>query len=160
LSNSSDITKLVIFDTWVRNCDRHSVDGERVRQNRDNVFLMTAGTAESLRMIAMDHTHAFTCGRDLTGRINNINLVRDNSRYGLFPEFEAHWDLASASDTLKRLGEFSEGTASRFMNFIPSAWQVEANVCTAWSGFLADRAHWLASQNVSDWLSDLQPSGS
>ena len=38
----------------------------------------------------MDHTHCFTCGRDLTPRIADIGNIQEEGCYGLFPEFMPH----------------------------------------------------------------------
>src|SRR5689334_23757756 len=35
------------------------------------------------------HTHAFTCGRELTRRISHLDRIRDNDVYGLFPGFRS-----------------------------------------------------------------------
>jgi hypothetical protein len=152
LDNIADITRLVICDTWILNCDRRSITGERVRENRDNVFLTKAEKSGKLRLIAMDHTHAFTCGRELTSKINQIGTVQNSQRFGLFPEFETHWNMVVASDSLKRLAEFDQPTASNFIKQIPVQWGVEANVRSAWADCMVRRAHWLAGQEASMWL--------
>jgi hypothetical protein len=153
LKNRSDLTKLVIFDTWVRNCDRRSEYGGRIRQNRDNVFIVRSDAGADLSVTAMDHTHAFTCGRDLTIRISTIDAVQDQSRYGLFPEFEVHWDLASAGDTLKRLSSLERETARTFVDCVPPSWEVGPAIREAWLEFLVARAHWLGLRNGADWMS-------
>jgi hypothetical protein len=37
--------------------------------------------------MAMDHTHCFTCGRELNSAIGHIDAVNDERVYGLFPNF-------------------------------------------------------------------------
>ena len=61
------IARLVVFDTWIQNCDRHR-PAPQPRLNRDNV-LPTKIDGGMLDLLAMDHTHAFTCGSPLTKRI-------------------------------------------------------------------------------------------
>jgi len=88
LVNPDDVSKLVVFDTWTLNCDRHPPDLSKRKPNRDNVYLSTENAPRHrLRLVAMDHTHCFTCGRDLTGNVATIDRVRSDEIYGLFPEF-------------------------------------------------------------------------
>jgi HipA-like protein len=76
LANPADVSRLVVFDTWTRNCDRHSPAGSRVHY--DNVFFSREGvSADVSRLIAMDHTHCFTCGKDLDASMANIETVKD-----------------------------------------------------------------------------------
>lgn len=64
IANPEDIAKLVVLDTWIRNCDRHR-PAPNARRNRDNVFLAwRTGSVPGLQLKAIDHTHAFTCGKD------------------------------------------------------------------------------------------------
>jgi len=85
LTNVSDISRLIVFDTWTRNCDRYCPPKKRC--NRDNVFLSGEAPPGKLLLRAMDHTHCFTCGGTLTRRISRIDTIRDSVVYGLFPEF-------------------------------------------------------------------------
>src|SRR5438132_6499286 len=39
LANPKAVSRLVVFDTWTRNCDRHPPDLTQRRPNYDNVFL-------------------------------------------------------------------------------------------------------------------------
>src|SRR5437764_66658 len=39
LVNPEDLAKLVLFDTWTRNCDRYPPDLRTRKPNRNNVFL-------------------------------------------------------------------------------------------------------------------------
>jgi hypothetical protein len=55
LANPDDITRLVVFDTWVQNRDRH-----REGLNKpDNVFISTEGPPGKLVLVVSDHTHCF-----------------------------------------------------------------------------------------------------
>ena len=90
LDNPDAISRLVVFDTWTQNPDRHPPDLATRQPHRDNVFLSGEGAMPGrFRLIAMDHTECFfTPGRrDLTGHIATIDQIRDERVYGLFPEF-------------------------------------------------------------------------
>ncbi|MCH8865020.1 MAG: hypothetical protein IIB13_06655, partial [Chloroflexi bacterium] len=46
--------------------------------NRDNVLLTAEGAAEGrLRLLAIDFSHSFTAGREITPKVANISLVQD-----------------------------------------------------------------------------------
>jgi hypothetical protein len=131
LINPEDIGKLVVFDTWTRNCDRHPPDITTRKPNRNNVFFSVEGQTGGMnRLIAMDHTHCFNCGNDLSGRISRIDLVKDERIYGLFPEFVTYmkdpvlrpaWE--AAVDKLGTLGRaWVQGIVSR----IPAEWSVDS----------------------------------
>jgi hypothetical protein len=158
LSNQPDLTRLMILDTWILNCDRYSVADGKVRQNLDNVFFMKEQSSTRPRLIAMDHTHAFTCGADLSTKINTVDRIQNPRRFGVFPQFAPHWDLATASDALTRLAGMTRGIARGFIDLIPKEWQVADTVRKSWADFLTRRGHWLAAQSAADWLSNNQPS--
>jgi HipA-like kinase len=65
LVNPEDVAILALFDTWTRNCDRYSPDLAARRPNRNNVFFSNEDVRDGFfRLIAMDHTHCFNCGRE------------------------------------------------------------------------------------------------
>ena len=87
LINRDHITRLVIFDNWVLNCDRYPPDLMTRKPNYGNVFLAETGAKGRLRLITMDHTHCFNCGRDWTPELANDRWLKDDRLYGLFPQF-------------------------------------------------------------------------
>jgi hypothetical protein len=141
LVNPQDMTRLLIFDTWTRNCDRYSPDGKRV--NRDNVFLSRDAPDGKLRLKAMDHTHCFTCGSDLTKKIGQIGNVKDNNVFGRFPEFREFLDRDSAKAALKRLSQIHEPEVVAMTQTIPSQWDVSNAARDALVRFVVGRAAYL-----------------
>jgi hypothetical protein len=110
LVNPGDVGRLVVFDTWVSNCDRHPPDLTVRRPNYDNVFLedVSEDSVGKSRLIAMDHSHCFTCGRDLDTRVAHIAHVKDERLYGLFPAFVTYVreeDVTTAVGRLARLDD-------------------------------------------------------
>jgi hypothetical protein len=68
----------VVFDTWVFNCDRHLFDRTTRRPNYHNVFLTSERSAAGhFRLVVMGHTYCFTCGRNLTPRLADLDRERD-----------------------------------------------------------------------------------
>jgi hypothetical protein len=89
VANQSDIARLVLLDTWTRNCDRYS-RVPRTRVNRDNVFLSSEGAPPGRFVLkAIDHTHCFDRGPRLSRHLVDIGNVRAEDIYGCFPEFRS-----------------------------------------------------------------------
>jgi hypothetical protein len=75
LVNPEDISRLVVFDTWTLNCDRHHYDLKVRKPNYDNVYLSSADVEPGQRrLIAMDHGLCFIrSGEDLTTSLAHID---------------------------------------------------------------------------------------
>ena len=143
ISNVADITRLVVLDSWLRNCDRYAPDGRRI--NLKNVFLIQRTQPHrALELYAMDFTHAFTCGSALDRRISNIDRVKDPAIYGLFPEFRPHLSRAEVRRCAGRLEAFVSNDAENMVSEIPVEWQVNNAVRSTLKKFLIDRAHFSA----------------
>jgi hypothetical protein len=146
LVNPADIGKLVLFDTWTRNCDRHPPDLTKRKVNRNNVFLSNEGMADGkLQLVAMDHTHCFNCGRDLNAQLAHINLVKGEEMFGLFPEFKpfirAHWDALVAA--VAKLQTLNKPWVKDLIGAIPAEWQVDVAGRTALATQVCDRADYV-----------------
>ena len=154
LVNPEDLGKLVVFDTWTRNCDRHPPDPTTRKPNRNNVFFSVEGLpGGQSRLIAMDHTHCFHCGNDLDGRLSRIDRVKDARIYGLFPEFvpfmkdpalRPAWE--EAVDQLKTL---DPGWVRRIVSSIPAAWSVDSSGRDALADQICQRASFIHSHFLS-----------
>jgi hypothetical protein len=139
LSNRDDISRLVVFDTWILNRDRHSAN----RQNRDNVFL--SAESKSLELLAIDHTHCFgTTGGELTDRVAQLANCKDGAVYGLFPEFEEFLDKDVVSQCIDQLGKINETIVRRIVDATPNEWQVAANAKEAVVRCILQRAAYVA----------------
>ncbi len=143
LVNPEDITRLVVFDTWTLNCDRHAPDNLR-RPNRDNVFLSAEAPGSKLLLRAIDHTHCFTCGRDLTRRLATLERMNDPRVYGRFPEFGQFLDKNVARRAAARLRQVSRKTLSQIVQTIPREWDVSTGARDALASFLLGRAAYVA----------------
>jgi HipA-like kinase len=143
ISNPSGISGLVTLDTWILNCDRHSPDGSR--RNLDNVFLVQQpGRSSSVLLKAIDHTHAFTCGGEISRRIGFIERIQDIKIYGLFSEFRVYLDHEQVKILVTKLGRFTREVAEEFIGIVPAAWDVNRDSRSAWARFITERAHFLA----------------
>lgn len=147
--NHLEISGLVVLDTWILNCDRHAPDGRRV--NRDNVLLSQVQGTSGLRLTAMDFTHAFTCGGDITRRISHIERRHDEKIYGLFKEFEGFLNRDEVKRLAGVLGRITPERANEFIRMVPNSWEVDVGSRTAWATLLVDRARFL-SENIEQIL--------
>lgn len=145
LVNSLEISRLVVFDSWVRNCDRYPPDLTERKPNYDNVLLeeLTGDEAERLRLIAMDHTHCFGCGRDLDARFNQIDRVRDDRVYGLFPGFVPWIDRSGIEAAMADLSMLDKEMVAEIVHDLPAEWDVSAAAKSALADLICRRAAFL-----------------
>ena len=145
LDNLRDITRLVVFDTWVRNRDRHHPDYQVRKPNWDNVFFSEEGASpEQYRLVAMDHTHCFASGSHFNRRLADIGNIRDEAIYGLFPEFGRFLrrDIIQASTAdLKAL---SFESVRQIAASIPREWDVDTPTRDALMELICRRARYVA----------------
>jgi hypothetical protein len=145
LINPQDVSLLVVFDTWTLNCDRHSFkDGGRVRINRNNVFLSEEAPRGRLLLKAMDHTHCFTCGKELSPPIAHIDRTKDPRIFGLFPEFRPFLDREVVRRTAERLGALTRETVEQMVQGIPPEWDVKQSARKALADLILARASYVA----------------
>ena len=149
LVNRDDIAALVVFDTWTKNCDRHPPPGAGRRPNYDNVFLSAEDVAPGMaRLIAMDHTHCFTCGNDLDQRVARIDSVQDERIFGLFPQFVRCVQRELVDATLAKLGTLDRVTVERIVDSIPTVWQVPRPARTALIDCILRRAQFVRERMI------------
>lgn len=156
--NPEDISRLVVFDTWTLNCDRHHHDVTVRKPNYDNVYLTSEGVEPGRRrLIAMDHGLCFLRpGEDLTAKLANIDKVKDDHVYGLFPEFRNRLRQGIITSSAARLREMDAVTARAIVETVPREWEVTPEARTAWSELIYRRAGFVAD-NVVDWIDTAAP---
>jgi hypothetical protein len=143
--------RLVVFDTWVRNCDRYPPDLTKRRPNYDNVFLadpVGPSTGQPI-LIAMDHTHCFTCGRDLDADVANVSRVKDDRLYGLFPGFVPFVRQQDVEAAISRLHQVTRQVVSGMVASIPRDWEVEEAARDALIELICRRAEFVAENVVA-----------
>lgn len=149
--NRADIARLVVFDTWTQNCDRHAPPHMRRRPNRDNVFFSRKGASGGKFILkAIDHTHCFTCGRELSSRLAQIAAVRDTGLYGMFAEFKPplieRLDVAQAVADLKTL---KQSEVEAMVAVVPAEWEVSDSARRGWIELICRRAEFVADTVTS-----------
>jgi hypothetical protein len=147
IENPEAITRLVVFDTWVRNQDRRTPSGDV--KNLDNVFLsVESQKADKLVLRAIDHTHCFIPRHEISfelkaGELSDQAIVEDTGIYGLFPEFHKFIDLAELRKTLDELSALKVPSIESLVSNIPAEWQVSPQVRTALVDFLVHRRQYV-----------------
>lgn len=151
LVNPGDITRLVIFDTWVSNCDRHPPDLTQRRPNYNNVYLGDTEDPLQSCLYAIDHTHCFDCGRDLTPRLSHIDLVQDDRTYGLFPGFRPLLDPGEAQWCMAMLRSVQRRVVEEIVDQLPPEWEAPTAAAAALVEFLHRRARYVADRIDAGW---------
>jgi hypothetical protein len=152
LINPQDISRLVVFDTWTLNCDRYGPREEgkmgKPRINRNNVFLSEEAPEGHFMLKAMDHTHCFTCGRELSRQLRNIDRIRDPRIFGLFPEFRPLLDRVQVEQAAKDLRTLDKAEVVRIIHSIPKEWRVTSEAMNALVDLVVGRASYVAETIV------------
>lgn len=151
LENVPDITRLMVFDTWVRNCDRYPPDPTTRKPNYENVYLADTEQPGRSRLLAIDHTHCFDRGRDLSERLGEIASVRDEYTYGLFPSFVPFIDLGELHWCMAMLRTVTREQVEALISRIPTQWEVSSGAATALAVQIHARAGFVADRIVSGW---------
>jgi hypothetical protein len=144
ISNPDDVTKLVVFDTWIRNADRCPPNPENTRFNRDNLFFAKQGSKFALT--AIDHSHCFVEGilDDLLGEAQD--LLNDEDVYGLFPEFKPYIHARAVALAVRPLRQIDVGLVQRIVASVPIQWDLTPLIRAAWVNFICERAQKVAKQ--------------
>ncbi len=151
--NPNDVTRLVVFDTWTLNCDRHFPERGVRKPNYDNVFMATQDVEDGKsRMLAIDHGLCFIrSGEDLTPRVADIDKVQDTRIYGLFPAFTGRLRADIVDSCVERLREVTHELALQIVETIPGEWEVETGARVALAELIFRRASFVAD-NIKVWI--------
>lgn len=117
------------------------------------MFLEDLSGADSgkTRLIAMDHTHCFTCGRDLDDKLVHIGRVKDDRLYGLFPGFRSLVRQADVEAAIDRLRELEVEVVRPIVDTIPDEWKVDVKAKDSLVQFVVRRAEF-AAETILDTI--------
>lgn len=149
VENCQIITKLVVFDNWILNVDRYPPDPGTRKANFGNVFLSEVGASKGkFRIIVMDHSHCLRVRNteDLSKSIANIDYIKEERPYGVFPAFVTQLKKSFLDSALSQLGGFTESDADQVLFEIPLEWKVTSEVRVALKKFLVQRADFLVQR--------------
>lgn len=150
LANPEDISRLVVFDTWTLNCDRHGppegTQSQKPRINLRNVFLSAEAPPGQLILKAIDHNCCFTCGKTLTAaRLREVSRIKDKRVFGLFPRFRKRLKRPVVHAATARLAGIDKQVVASMMQEIPRQWDVRKEVQEAWTELIVGRARFVAA---------------
>lgn len=150
VTNLDDLAKIIVFDTWTKNCDRHGPGlgkaGE-ARENLDNLFLSEENAPKGKFVLKpIDFGHIITCGRELNARIANIDSIREERVYGFFPFFDGHVSRDHIIEESERLRTINNDQWQDLIADLPADWNVNDETKEAIDRFLIGRARFLADE--------------
>ena len=161
VENVEDIPRIVVFDTWMRHCDRYGPGQGREggpRVNLDNLFLSEDGAPEGKFILKpIDHGHILTCGKPLTHGLANIDATQDDRLYGLFPFFRPYVSIEQIDSVIPTLEGVSSDFWADILKSLPAAWGVPDEVKTTIDRFLLARARFLADNLHAIMHRELSP---
>lgn len=141
VSNPEDISRLVVFDTWIMNKDRKSA----LMAVPDNILLSTDQSVPGKpRMVAIDHTHCLGASGHDRPSLNRLENVSDQTIYGQFAEFREFLDRTVVRDTTRRLKRLAQPTVEGIVGSIPLEWKVSQAARKRLVRVILDRAAWVA----------------
>lgn len=116
LHDKEDIAKLVVFDTWVLNWDRHGAGDA----NPENLLFVRRANGRKYDMVPIDHAWAFDANFPVA--LPTDDTVEDNSIYGRFPEFDPYINHDTVSRALDRLRSLDRAFVQEVVNSVPPQW--------------------------------------
>lgn len=141
LVDPTELSRLVVLDTWLLNCDRYPPDLTKRRPNHNNVFLSAeASPPGKFLLTAMDHTHCFTCGRELNATLSQIDRVKDPRVFGRFPQFNEFLRREKVEDAAARLSGLPRSVVETAVVEIPADWQLSNDARARLCDLVCDRA--------------------
>ena len=151
LENITDITRLVVFDNWIGNCDRHPPDLSTHETELRERLSCRVGECRTLQ--ALRHRpHSLPRLRPRPdAALVEIDKVRDDRWYGLFPEFRPFIDSAELDWCKAMLRSFAENDIRGIVDSVPAAWEVGLDAKSAIVELLMGRAAHLADKMEQGW---------
>lgn len=137
LINPFDVSKLVVFDTWIRNADRCAPAAFGYPPNYDNLFFTRVGS--KFQLTALDHSQGFV-ESGLEASLADGYLLTDEEIYGYFPEFVDLIDFEGVTAAVDKLKQVPPALVNEIIASIPHAWSISNNARAVWANVIIDRA--------------------
>lgn len=146
LENPEDLSRLVVFDSFVCNSDRYLLmekNGQKLEHRNDgNVFLSHDAAPKKLRLRVYDHTHCYFAVIDATNRVPTEKL-EDPAVYGLFPEFKGFLDREVIKEAAAKLLELDSELIQSIVDSVPDEWIINSDSRDRWKEFISGRAEFV-----------------
>ncbi|MHB0784398.1 HipA family kinase [Bradyrhizobium sp. 5.13L] len=151
LTNPDDVSRLVVFDTWIRNTDRCAPIETGYPPNYDNLFFTKSGSR--FQLTALDHSHAFV-ENGLEGSLSDPYVLTDEGIYGYFPDFASLIKFSAVTTAVDRLHQVTPAMANEIVASIPLEWQISAGARASWANVITVRAQRVAEYLPAKLLND------
>lgn len=144
LQNPADVAKLVVFDTWIRNIDRHDPRVMPASENSDNLLYISGSKQLKYDLAPIDHSMCLFEGafQDVSDVESFIN---DEYVYGFFPEFKDYIDSKSLVLALNRLNTLDKNFVSTCLDSVPTEWGMSVEVRNNLELLVCNRAKFVVS---------------
>lgn len=147
LRDVSELARLVVFDTWIRNLDRcPPLDYIDPDPRQDNLCFTSDG--ERLKLMVIDHSHCFVEGV-LDDEIGSPHFVNDPRIYGCFPEFSPYLSENSLLQAIGALASIDAATVADIVNSVPLEWGLTQGCRNSWISQIVSRQAWVAGSIVA-----------
>jgi len=136
LRDKGAISRLVVFDTWIRNWDRY-YDGE---PNSENLLYVQA-SLHKYNLVPIDHSNCFIGSGDaFPDGAAPIDWVEDGGVYGKFPEFDDFITNDNVRAALAKLAMLDRNFVVEVVNSVPLAWGLGPSAREGLIDFICARA--------------------
>ncbi len=137
------VTKLVVLDTWLRNTDRHYIQGTQAHRNNSNVFFARLPRRKWCSLIAMDFSQllipiwpSFDLGQ-------TERLAEDPKVYGLFPDFKPYLRRSPLEEAVEIMSSVRQEEVLEILHQIPDEWGADDEIREVTASFLVKRASYV-----------------
>ena len=145
LRDKDDITRLVVFDTWVRNWDRHGLGDE----NKDNLLFVR--DKRKYDLVPIDHSWAFDGDFPVTP---SSDVIEDTKVYGKFPAFDQYVTSKTLSIVLERLAALDRCFVKEIVNSVPLEWGLGTFASVALVELICSRANFVVNTIAARLVDD------
>ena len=149
IRNVDDISRLVVYDTWIFNRDRYSAISPLPNrfgphQNFANVIVSgPLGTRKRLHSI--DFGHAVTYGAPIDATILSDRVVKSKELLGLFDGFKEHIRRDATERAIADMKQLKPDQVRRIVSVVPDEWWLSPNDPRILADFICARADFVST---------------
>lgn len=142
LRETGFVSRLVVFDTWIKNTDRFSPAPGSSEPNYDNLLFVP--DKQKVNALVIDHTHAFV-ETTFEDEITLEDWWSDETVLGIFPNLATLLDQSKVLKEIEAVNDFCANGLKEVIECIPRDWHLSQAARSALNENLTKRAEHLAS---------------
>lgn len=100
---------------------------------------------------AIDQGCCFTCEAELTPKLSNLDIARDDCLYGLFPEFRSRIDRQTVLQAVSDAEAIQQADVEAMIAAVPRDWEVSEETRRAWCDLICRRAGYVRQILNREW---------